>query len=90
MVTYSRRAKIARTNASAEQITTLIQQSTADVPSLQSITVRLIRLPQPDADGCNWVAKPSALPASHPASAPEILYGVIADVRRQFNLVADR
>jgi hypothetical protein len=74
-----------RTSASADEIATLIRQSTAALPSLQHITVRLVRLPRPDADGCNWVAKSSPLPHDHPAGAPGILYGAIAEARRQFN-----
>jgi hypothetical protein len=75
-----------RTGASAEQITALIYESIRVVPSLATITVRVVRLPLADADGCNWVAKHSAMPANHPPGAARILFDVIANARRHFNL----
>jgi hypothetical protein len=45
-----------------------------------------VRLPLVDADGCNWVARHSALPADHPPGAARILFDVIADTRRHFNV----
>jgi hypothetical protein len=86
MKVRSTSSRAARTAVSAEQISALIQESTAVIPSLQNVKVRLVRLPRPDADGCNWVAKPSPLPTDHPPAVPGLLYGVIADIRRQFNL----
>jgi hypothetical protein len=75
-----------REQVSAEGIADLIRESTSVVPGLEDVSIKVVRLPIADKDGCNWVAKHSALPAACPPESPRILLDVIANGRRQFNL----
>jgi len=73
-------------NDSAEQIDALIYETIRALPSLERVTVQVVRLPVPDANGCNGLAKHSVLPAHLPACAARVLFDIIAKTRRHFNL----
>jgi hypothetical protein len=85
-VRSSKSGSVQREQVSAEVIAELIRESTSVVPGLKDVSVRVVRLPIPDADGCNWVAKHSALPAECPPESPRVLFDAIANGRRRFNL----
>src|SRR5438046_6311675 len=51
-----------RESKGADEIATLINDSVRVVPRLEKIKVEVARLPQPDADGCNWTAHHPAYP----------------------------
>ena len=51
-----------RESKGADEIATLINDSVRVVPRLEKIKVEVARLPQPDADGCDWTAHHPAYP----------------------------
>ena len=85
-VRSSKSKSVQREQVSAEVIAELIRESTSVVPGLKDVSIRVVRLPIVDADGCNWVAKHSAFPAECSPESPRILFNAIANARRRFNL----
>ncbi|HEV8552922.1 MAG TPA: hypothetical protein VGR65_05995 [Casimicrobiaceae bacterium] len=75
-----------RESKSADEITRLINESVWVVPGLEKISVEVVRLPAPDAEGCNWIARYPALPAEHLAESARLLKDIIRNARRHFNL----
>jgi hypothetical protein len=89
-VRSSKGASLRREQVSAEVIADFIRESNSDVPGLKDVSIQVVRLAIVDADGCNWVAKHSALPAECPPESPRILLDAIANCRRRFNLMDGR
>ncbi len=85
-VKSSKSESVQRVQVSAEVIAEHIREASSVVPGLKEVSIQVVRLPITDADGCNWVAKHSALPAECPPESPRILFDAIAHGRRRFNL----
>jgi hypothetical protein len=86
-VRSSKGEPVQREQVSAEGIAEHIRESISVVRGLKDVSIQVVRLPIADADGCNWVAKHSALPAECPLESPRILFDAIANGRRRFNLL---
>ena len=75
-----------RESKSADEIAGLINDSVRVVPGLEKTKVEVARLPQPDADGCNWTAHHPRLPVGILPESERLLKDIIRTARRHFNL----
>jgi hypothetical protein len=77
---------LGRKTVSAHEIEKLILDPMRAVPMLEKVSVEVARLPKPTRDGCNWTAKHSPLPVGCPPESERLLYDIIENARRNFNL----
>jgi len=77
---------VGRQYASAHEIEALIRDPLGVIPMLEKVTVEVARLPKPTRDGCNWTARHSPVPVGCPPESERLLYDVIENARRNFNL----
>ena len=75
-----------RESKGADEIATLINDSVRVVPRLEKIKVEVARLPQPDADGCNWTAHHPRLPVGILPESERLLKDIIRSAKGYFKL----
>ena len=75
-----------RESKSADEIAGLINDSVRVVPGLEMIKVEVVRLPQPDAEGCNWTAHHQPLPVGTLPESERLLKDIIRTAQKHFNL----
>ena len=79
-------SKMTRESKSATEIASLVNNSVRVVPGLESVAVEVARLSNPNADGCNWIARYPILPLGCPPESERLLKDIVRNARRHFNL----
>jgi hypothetical protein len=78
--------KTKRLQASADEIAAQIRKYIAAVPGLENVSIEVVRLAQPDRNGCNWMVKHSRIPPGCVADSVRLFFDIIEHTQSGFNL----
>ena len=75
-----------RESMSSAEIAALINDSINAVPGLINVKVSVVRLPNPEINGCNWSAGFGPMPLNCSPESQQLLRDIIENARSHFNL----
>jgi hypothetical protein len=76
----------ARQQASADEIALHIRKYIAVVPGLEKVSIEVVRLPDADCTGCNWMVKHSRMPPGCVPDSVRLFFDIVANAQTEFNL----
>ena len=75
-----------RESKSADDIAALINDSLRAVSDLRDVAVVVIRLSEPDPDGCNWAARQANAQLNPSPEFLRLIEEIVRNAQRCFNL----